>query len=73
VTTTSSFKPEIPQLDPAAVEEATTRIRELNERFQSQIADASQLEWVSALATTHAQFIKDVSAAYIKAARDTLK
>ena len=97
---TSNFKPgtSIPQFDPATVEEATTRIREMNERliessktagrvaldayenalqsmldFQSRVANASQLDWVSALATTHAQFIKDVSAAYIKAARETLK
>jgi hypothetical protein len=41
--------------------------------FQAQIADASPLEWVSALAATHAQFIKDISAAYVKAARDNIK
>jgi|SRR5690349_16928143 hypothetical protein len=94
---TSSFKPEFPRFDPAAIEATVTRIRELNERliessknagrvaldayenalksmldFQAQIADATQLEWVSALATTHAQFIKDVSANYVKAARDNL-
>jgi Asp/Glu/hydantoin racemase len=41
--------------------------------FQEKVAGASQLEWVSALASTHAQFISDVSAAYIKATRETLK
>jgi hypothetical protein len=41
--------------------------------FQSQVANASELEWVSALAGTHAQFIEDVTTAYIKAARDTLR
>jgi hypothetical protein len=41
--------------------------------FQEKIAGASQLDWVSALAATHAQFIQDVSAAYIKATRETLK
>jgi len=41
--------------------------------FQEKVAGASQLDWVSALANTHAQFIKDVSAAYIKASRETLK
>jgi hypothetical protein len=41
--------------------------------FQAQIADASPLEWVSALAATHAQFIKDVSTAYVKEARDNIK
>ena len=41
--------------------------------FQEKVAGASQLDWVSALAATHAQFIQDVSAAYIKATRETLK
>jgi hypothetical protein len=41
--------------------------------FEKQMANASQLDWVSALANTHAQFIKDVSASYIEAARETLK
>ena len=41
--------------------------------FQEKVAGASQLDWVSALANTHAQFIQDVSAAYIKATRETLK
>lgn len=33
----------------------------------------NQLDWVSALATAHAQFIQDLSAAYIKATREALK
>ena len=41
--------------------------------FQEKVTGASQLDWVSALATTHAQFVQDVSAAYIKATRETLK
>jgi hypothetical protein len=41
--------------------------------FQEKVAGGSQLDWVSALAATHAQFISDVSAAYIKATRETLK
>ena len=41
--------------------------------FQENVAGAGQLDWVSALANTHAQFIQDVSAAYIKATRETLK
>jgi hypothetical protein len=40
--------------------------------FHSHIAGASQLDWVSALAATHAQFIRDVSADFINAAHDTL-
>jgi hypothetical protein len=41
--------------------------------FQTQIADAGQFECVTALASTHAQFIEDITTAYIKAARDTLR
>jgi hypothetical protein len=41
--------------------------------FQEKVTGASQLDWVSALAATHAQFISDVSAASINATRETLK
>jgi hypothetical protein len=40
--------------------------------FEGKVAGASQIEWVSALATTHATFIQDISAAYTKAARELL-
>lgn len=40
--------------------------------FESKVASASQLEWVSALATSHAKFVTDMSAPYTKAARDLL-
>jgi hypothetical protein len=40
--------------------------------FEEKVASASQLDWVSALATTHATFIGDVSASYTKAARELL-
>jgi hypothetical protein len=84
--------------DPAAIEAAIGRIRDLNERlitssksaglvaldayekalesmidFEEKVASASQLDWVSAVAATHAKFVQDVSAAYINAARQTLK
>jgi|CZKT01.1.fsa_nt_gi hypothetical protein len=84
-------------VDPAAFEDAVTRIRDLNERlidsskaagltsldayekalkslvdFEQKVAGASQLEWVSALASTYASFVQDVSAAYTKAARELL-
>lgn len=92
-TTTSTPTFEIPSVD-----EATERIRNLNERiiessktaglvtldayekalaslaeFEEKAASATQLDWVSALATTHAKFITDVSNSYTKAARDVLK
>lgn len=41
--------------------------------FQRQMADASQIDWVAALAAAHARYIKEVSAAYIDAARDSLR
>lgn len=41
--------------------------------FEEKVGNASQLEWVSALATTHAKFVQDVSAAYTAAARELLK
>jgi hypothetical protein len=81
-----------------SAEEATQRIRDLNERliesskkaglvtldayesalqsladFEEKVASATQLDWVSALATTHAKFIADVSSSYTNAARDLLK
>jgi len=94
-TTTPTF--ELPSFDLPSVEEATQRIRDLNERliassksaglvaldayekalqslvdFEEKVASASQLDWVSALATTHAKFITDVSTSYTKAARELL-
>jgi hypothetical protein len=87
-----------PVFDLPSVEEATQRIRDLNERliessksaglvtldayekalqslvdFEEKVASASQLDWVSALATTHAKFITDLSTSYTKAAREVLK
>ena len=84
--------------DLPSVEEASQRIRDLNERliescksaglvtldayekglqslvdFEEKVASASQLDWVSALATTHAKFIADTTASYAKAARELLK
>jgi hypothetical protein len=41
--------------------------------FQTQVANASQLEWVSAIALAQAQFVTDVTTAYTKAARELLK
>jgi hypothetical protein len=41
--------------------------------FEQKVAGASQLDWVTALAETHVRFVQDLSGAYIKAARDSLK
>jgi hypothetical protein len=41
--------------------------------FEEKVASASQLDWVSALAATHAKFITDISSSYANAARDLIK
>ena len=41
--------------------------------FEEKAAGASQLDWVSNIASAHAKFVQDVSAAYISAARSMLK
>lgn len=41
--------------------------------FENKVADASPLEWVSALATSHSEFMSDVTSSYTKAARELLK
>ena len=41
--------------------------------FEKSLASRSQLDWVTALANTHAKFVQDLTGFYIKAARDALK
>jgi hypothetical protein len=42
--------------------------------FQERVArGGNQLDWISALASAHTKFVEDISAAYVKAARDTVK
>ena len=41
--------------------------------FEQKVAKASQLDWVTALAATHAKFISDLSTSYTTAVRDQLK
>jgi len=41
--------------------------------FQEKGAQATQLDWVSAVAAAHAKFVQDVSSAYVSAAREMLK
>jgi predicted RNA-binding Zn ribbon-like protein len=41
--------------------------------FQERAAGASQLDWVSSIASAHAKFVQDVSSAYVSAAREMLK
>jgi hypothetical protein len=37
------------------------------------VASRSELDWVNALANTHAKFVQDLTGFYTKAARDALK
>jgi hypothetical protein len=42
--------------------------------FQERVArGGNQLDWISTLASAHAKFVEDISAAYVEAARDTVK
>ena len=41
--------------------------------FERQVGDASQLDFVSALAKAHATFVTEVSTAFTAVARDALK
>jgi predicted RNA-binding Zn ribbon-like protein len=41
--------------------------------FEERAAGASQLDWVSNIASAHAKFVSDVTAAYVSAAREMLK
>lgn len=42
-------------------------------RLQQQSAQGSQVEWVSAVANTQADFVRDISRAYLGAIREQLK
>jgi hypothetical protein len=41
--------------------------------FEQKVAKASQLDWVTALAATHAKFVSDLGTSYTSAVRDQLK
>ena len=94
----TATKPTTPTFDLPSFDDATGKIKDLNEKFiassktaglatldayekavstlvdvEDKVAEASQLEWVSTLAATHAKFITDLNASYTKAARDLLK
>jgi hypothetical protein len=40
--------------------------------FETQVANASELDWVSAVAKAQAEFVTDITSAYTKAARELL-
>ncbi len=95
----TATKPTVsPTFELPSFEDATGKIKDLNEQFiessknagrvaldayekavstlvglEDKVASASQVDWVSTLATSHAKFITDLSASYAKAARELLK
>lgn len=52
-----------------AYEKALTSIAD----FEKKVASDSKVEWVSAVASTHAKLLSDMTASYTTAARDLLK
>ena len=42
-------------------------------QLEERAAAATQIEWINALATTNADFMREMSAAYFQTARDQLK
>jgi hypothetical protein len=82
----------------AGMEEAVTRIREMQERLLEEAkrgglsyldayekslasmlavteraAESTQLEWVSTLTSTYAEFVRRMSDAFVRAAREIIK
>lgn len=52
-----------------AYEQALNRIAD----FEEKVGEAQPIEWLGELANAHAAFIRDVTEAYTRAARDMLK
>jgi hypothetical protein len=52
-----------------AYEKSLTRMLQLQERA----AAATQIEWINTLATTQADFMREMSAVYFQTVRDQLK
>ena len=53
--------------------EAYEKVLESMLRLQQQAAQGTNVEWVSALATTQADFVREVSQVYLDAMRSQLK
>jgi len=52
--------------------EASEKVLESLLRLEEQVARGSQLEWVNSLATTHADFVREVSKVYLDTVREQL-
>lgn len=42
-------------------------------RFEEKVAGASQVEWISALATANVDFVRQLSTSYLESARQALR
>jgi hypothetical protein len=53
--------------------EASEKVLESLLKLEEQAAKGSQLEWVNTLATTHADFVREISKVYLETVREQLK
>jgi len=53
--------------------EASEKVLESMLRLEQQAGEASQVEWVNTLATTHADFVREMSKVYLDSMRERLK
>jgi hypothetical protein len=53
--------------------EASEKVLESVLKLEEQAAKGTQLEWVNTLATTHADFVREMSKVYLESVREQLK
>ena len=53
--------------------EASEKVLESMLKLEEQVGKGSQLEWVNTLATTHADFVREMSKVYLETVRQQLK
>jgi hypothetical protein len=53
--------------------EASEKVLESMLRLEEQVAKGSQVEWVNTLATTHADFVREMSKVFLETVREQLK
>ena len=53
--------------------EASEKVLESLLKLEEQVAKGTQLEWVNTLATTHADFVREISKVYMESVREQLK
>jgi hypothetical protein len=53
--------------------EAYERVLDSMLKLEQQAAKGSQVEWINTLATTHADFVREMSSVYLNTVREQLK